>query len=158
MRRNIRQISVKIVTIVFLIAMTFVSFEKEKSDIQAGSGQVNAGYLDGVFEAEIVSNTSPEIVKHTESYQIQIIVKNCGTATWSENEKIRLCIWQDDFDYGFRVHIPDGVEVLSGEQWTFELNDFVLPEASQTRLEFQMVKEEVAYFGEREAVIITAVD
>ena len=58
-------------------------------------------------------------VKLSEKYTIKITVKNCGSETWSHDDKIRLCIWQDDFDYGFRVDIPEDVEIATGEQWTF---------------------------------------
>lgn len=158
MRKNVKQLFKTILIISFLVIMTMISFEKEKKSIQASSGQVNKEYADEELNAEIVSNTSPETVTHTGTYQIQITVENCGSAIWSNSENIRLCIWQDDVDWGFRINIPDGVEIHNGEQWTFELNDFVLRDAAQTKLEFQMVKEGIAYFGEREAVVITAVN
>lgn len=133
-----------------------VSFGKEKGSNAAP--EINREYSDERLNADIVSNTAPETVNHTDQYKIEITVKNDGTATWSNSENIRLCIWQDEFDYGFRANIPDGVEIHSGEYWTFELEGFGLPEASSTKLEFQMVEEGITYFGEREAVIITAID
>lgn len=158
MHKNKKQVLTKVLTIIFLIALITVSFEKEKHNIQAKQQELDLEYSDEELNAEIIFNNAPEWVKHTESYRILITVKNCGSAIWSNEEDIRLCIWQDDMDYGFRVNIPKGIEVHQGDEWTFELDGFMLPEASQTKLEFQMVKENVVYFGEREAAIIMAVD
>lgn len=156
MHNNIKQLLKTIIIISFIVVLTIISFEKERRSKAAS--EINKEYSDERLNAEIVSNTAPETVNHTELYKIEITVRNGGTATWTNSGNIRLCIWQDEFDYGFRVNIPDGIEVHSGEQWTFELDGFGLPEASQTKLEFQMVEEGVTYFGEREAVVITAAD
>lgn len=110
------------------------------------------------LDAEIVSNTAPATVNHYDSYTIKITVRNIGEETWKREDNIRLCIWQDNVDWGFRVDLPQGIEVKSGEEYTFELQDFVLPEAEKTILEFQMLKEGITYFGEREPVNIVAIE
>lgn len=46
------------------------------------------------------------------------------------------------------------MQVESGEEYTFLLEGFSLSEKNSTKLEFQMIKEGVTYFGEREAVEI----
>ena len=134
-----------------------IIFEKEKTNLQPENTQILTEYSDERLGAKIVSNTAPEMVKLSEKYTIKITVKNCGSETWSHDDKIRLCIWQDDFDYGFRVDIPEDVEIATGEQWTFELNDFIMENTTQTKLDFQMVEEGITYFGEREAVVIRAI-
>lgn len=156
MHRDLKKLFKTILITAFLGVLTFVSFEKEK--LLQEDVETNMNYSDAELNAEIVSNTAPETVKHTDTNQIRITVKNCGTVTWSKSEDIRLCIWQDEYDWGYRVNLPDDVEVQKGEQYTFIVENFVLPEASRTKLEFQMVKEGITYFGEREAVEITAVE
>lgn len=111
-----------------------------------------------VNDAEIVSNTAPATVNHTDSYSIDIMVRNTGTTTWDRDANYRLCIWQDGQDWGYRLILPDGVSVNPGEEYTFTLEGFVLPEATQTTLEFQMLIEGVCYFGEREPAVITSSD
>ena len=108
------------------------------------------------YHAEIMSLTAPETVNHTDSYTIQITMKNTGSKAWSENEQIRLCIWQDGVDWGYRIGLPDGASIAPGEEHTFVHEEFVLPEAPSTVLEYQMVQEGVMYFGEKRAVTITA--
>lgn len=119
---------------------------------------VKAGETAEEFNAEIVSNNAPATVNHNDSYTIDITVKNTGTASWSESEQIRLCIWQDGGDYGYRLMLPEDQTVSPGDEYTFTLTGFVLPEADSTTLEFQMVKESVMYFGEKEPVYISSVN
>lgn len=158
MLKYMKQAKVKILIVSFLLIMIVISFEKEKINVQIGNIQTIKEYSDERLCAEVVSNTAPEKVKLSKKYTINITVKNCGSATWTNDKNIRLCIWQDDYDYGFRVNIPDGVEIASGEQWTFELNDFMLENTFQTKLDFQMVEEGITYFGEREEVLIKALN
>ena len=146
------------------------TFTFKKSDLPTGNLQVQmlhegvcyfgeqrdvTGAMNG-WDAKVVSNTVPSFVTHEDSYTFDITVKNTGSTSWSESQQIRLCIWQDGVDYGYRQSIPDGVTVEPGEEYTFT-SGFVLPEADSTYLEFQMVQEGVRYFGEKERVDITAV-
>lgn len=112
----------------------------------------------GELEAEIVSHNAPVTVNHSDSYDIDITVKNTGTASWSESDLIRLCIWQDGVDYGYRITLAENETVEPGSERTFTLIGFVLPEAEATTLEFQMVKEGIMYFGEKEPAVISAVE
>lgn len=68
---------------------------------------------------------------------------------------VRLCIYQDGKDWGYRVTLPDGVEVKPGEQYTFTLQDFQAPSNDSTYLEYQMVQETFQYFGQKQRVDIT---
>lgn len=101
------------------------------------------------LDAAIISHTAPTVVNHRDKYTFNITVANTGTNVWSEEEQIKLCIWQDSIDWGYRLTLPENVTVDPGEQFTFTLEGFVLPEADQTFLEFQMLQEGVTYFGER---------
>lgn len=98
MHNKIKEISKTILIISLLVVLTMVSFEKE-------SHSRAAEYSDERLNAEIVSHTAPVTVNHTDSYKIEITVKNDGAATWTNSGNIRLCIWQDELDYGFRVDI-----------------------------------------------------
>lgn len=109
------------------------------------------------LDAVIVSYNAPETVNHEDSYQITVTVQNTGSEVWSEACKTRLCIWQDGTDWGYRVYLPQKVTVMPGEVYTFTLEGFVLPEAEETLLEFQMLCEGIVYFGERVPVSIKAV-
>ena len=108
------------------------------------------------LDAAIISHTAPITVNHEDSYSFDITVQNTGTKTWSENAKNRLCIWQDGADWGYRLYLPDGVTVKPGEEYTFTLQGFVLPEAESTYLEFQMLQEGICYFGEKQRADIRA--
>ena len=130
--------------------------EKKRVDIQAEGGTAQDTDPNPAQNAEIVSENAPEVVDHTSSYNIDITVKNTGTEAWTEQDQYRLCIWQDGMDWGFRVTLPEDVTVEPGEEYTFTLSDFVLPEQDSTYLEFQMVQEGVCYFGEKKRADIRA--
>ena len=91
--------------IMFLILLTWISFEKEwKSTWE---------YTDEELNACIVAHTAPKVVNHSDEYTINIVVENTGAGVWSNEEDIKLCIWQDEFDWGYRIDLPDNVEVKS---------------------------------------------
>ncbi|WP_277668747.1 alginate O-acetyltransferase AlgX-related protein [Caproiciproducens galactitolivorans] len=106
-------------------------------------------------QAQIVSTTTPTQIERGKMYDIDITVKNIGTESWSEKQMIRLCIFQDGKDWGYRVKLPDGVEVKPGEQYTFTLHDFRDPPNNTTYLEYQMAQEGIQYFGQKQRVDIT---
>lgn len=111
------------------------------------------------YDAEIVAHDSPGKVTPGDSYVISITAKNTGAAPWSEAGQIRLCVWQDGADWGYRLMLPEGVEVEPGEEYTFRLEGFgVAPGVESTYLEYQMVQEGVQYFGEKERADIAVVD
>lgn len=100
-------------------------------------------------DADIISTTTPLVVKRGESYEIQIKVRNTGNKTWNAKEQIRLCIFQDGVDYGYRIDLPDGTEVQPGQEYIFIQKNFQAPTNSHTFLEYQMVQEGISYFGEK---------
>jgi alginate O-acetyltransferase complex protein AlgJ len=105
--------------------------------------------------AEIISQTTPTQIVRNQKYDINITVKNTGEESWSEDRAVRLCIFQDGHDYGYRVFLPDGVIINPGEEYTFTLKDFQAPPNNSTYLEYQMVEEGVEYFGQKVRVDIT---
>jgi hypothetical protein len=107
--------------------------------------------------AEILSHNAPTTINRTDSHTINITVKNTSNDSWSEEKQVRLCIWQDGKDYGYRLKLPEGVEIAPGEEYTFQLNGFVAPPGESTYIEFQMLQEGITYFGEKERVDIKVI-
>jgi hypothetical protein len=105
--------------------------------------------------AEIISQTTPIQIVRNRKYDINITVKNTGEESWSEDRAVRLCIFQDGQDYGYRVLLPDGVIINPGEEYTFTLKDFQAPTNNSTYLEYQMVEEGIEYFGQKVRVDIS---
>lgn len=106
------------------------------------------------FQAEIISHDAPTTIDRTSEYSINIAVKNTSSDSWSEDKQVRLCIWQDGKDHGYRQYLPEGVVIAPGEQYTFRLDGFVAPPGESTYIEFQMCQEGITYFGEKERVDI----
>ena len=106
------------------------------------------------LSAEIVSHNTPTMINRGESYDVNILVKNTGDQAWSEENQIRLCIFQDGKDYGYRVNLPEGVTIAPGQEYTFVLYNFRAPAGNATYLEYQMLQEGIQYFGEKERVDI----
>ena len=121
-------------------------------------GSYSPWYLQPPLEnpqAKIVKVFVPIEVHSGGKYNIDIVVKNTGTESWSEELGIRLCIYQDGGgDVGHRVKLPDGVVVNPGEMYVFTLKNFIAPFAARTILEFQMAEEGFTYFGEIKRVEI----
>ena len=106
-------------------------------------------------QAQVISTTTPTQVERGKMYNINITVKNTGTENWSEKQQIRLCIFQDGKDCGYRIKLPDGVEVKSGQTYTFILQNFHAPSGNSTYLEYQMAEEGVNDFGQKKRVDLT---
>ena len=107
------------------------------------------------MDAEILSTTTPTTIERGKKYDVHITVKNTGTQSWSEKQMIRLCIFQDGKDWGYREKLPDGAEVKPGGEYTFTLHDFRAPPSNSTYLEYQMAEEGVQYFGQKQRVDVT---
>lgn len=106
------------------------------------------------FSVEIVFHDTPAWVERGESYNINIVVKNTGDHAWSEDDQIRLCIFQDGKDYGYRINLPASVSVEPGQEYTFMLYNFRVNDGDSTYLEYQILQEGSQYFGEKERVDI----
>ena len=104
--------------------------------------------------ADIVSDTTPTEIEHNKKYDVNITVKNTSGEMWNKDRNIRLCIFQDGQDFGYRIDIPDNVEIKPNEEYTFILRNFQAPSNSKTYLEYQMVEEGIQYFGEKKKIDI----
>jgi len=94
------------------------------------------------------------MIERGESYNVNIVVRNSGDQAWSEDDQIRLCIFQDGKDFGYRINLPSGVKVDPDQEYTFVLYNFRVNDGDSTYLEYQMVKEGYHFFGEKERVDI----
>ncbi|MPL95148.1 hypothetical protein SDC9_41314 [bioreactor metagenome] len=114
----------------------------------------NADFVNNLYnpQAEIITHNTPVVINRDKKYDVNITVKNISEESWSEGKLVRLCIWQDGIDYGYRIQIPLGIEIMPGEEYTFTLSEFQAPESDSTYLEYQMVQEGRTYFGEKERV------
>lgn len=133
-----------------------------KPDIVIGAGLDNtmlglAEYYPSLINptAEIISEDTPKEVKRGEKYNINITVKNTTNEVWSNKRNIRLCIWQDGVDFGYRLNFPSDFELKPNEEYTFTLNNFQAPPNNTTYVEYQMVEEGITYFGEKKRVDIS---
>lgn len=104
--------------------------------------------------AEIISNDCPTPIELEKSYTIRIVVKNSGKQSWSEDDQVRLGVFPEGKDSGYRVFLPGDVTVEPGQEYTFIIQNFQAPVQGSTFLEFQMLQEGHQYFGEKERVDI----
>ncbi len=137
-------------------------YSEVKPDIIIGAGLDNtvlglADYQPPLINptSEIISDNTPTEIKRGEKYNVDITVKNTSNEIWKKEKNVKLCIFQNGVDYGYRLEIPDGKEIRPGEEYTFVLRDFQAPSnAESTYLEYQMVQEGVTYFGDKRRVDI----
>ena len=105
-------------------------------------------------KATIVSENTPNEIERGKKYTANITVKNTTNEVWNSKRNIKLCIWQDGIDFGYRLNIPDNFEIKPNEEYTFTLNNFEAPPNNTTYLEYQMVEEGITYFGDKKRVDI----
>lgn len=106
--------------------------------------------------SEIESENTPKSVKINRKYRININVKNTGSEIWNEDKKIRLCIWKNGIDYGYRINIPPNKNILPGETYSFILENYEEGNVDYDKMviEYQMLQEGVKYFGEKKKVTV----
>lgn len=105
--------------------------------------------------AEIINTTTLTEVEKDKTYSFEITVKNTGDEAWSEERMVRLAIFPDGQDHGYRIAIPKRLEVKPNEEYTFVLNGFQPPPSESIYLEYQMVEEGITWFGDKKRVDIS---
>ncbi|MFW2489238.1 alginate O-acetyltransferase AlgX-related protein [Clostridium chromiireducens] len=148
-------------SIVDKIKPNVVIFERTERYITTLAKQADPVLLYGKLDnpsAKIISHNTPNEIKRGEKYDINVTVKNTTNEAWSSKRNIKLCIWQDGQDYGFRVNLPENFELKPNEEYTFTLKDFQASPNNSTYLEYQMVEEGIAYFGEKKRTDIIVKD
>ncbi|MBO5069980.1 MAG: hypothetical protein J6C37_06415, partial [Roseburia sp.] len=111
-------------------------------------------------DAEFVSIKIPKMMKAGSTVEVEVVVKNVGTETWSEDGMIRLGSLADasssfywtntvgDVDVHDRMFIAKGDTVAPGETYTFRVNITAPAAAGNYPFEIKMVKDGVAWFGD----------
>lgn len=110
------------------------------------------------FIAEPCENLQYEFVsvdvKNSEnnggSFDISVTVKNIGDDSWSEINRIRMCIWKDNQDSAIRAYIEGTEDIKKGQECTFVFKDVELNKYSDYKV--QMLQEGIRYFGEKYTV------
>jgi hypothetical protein len=106
--------------------------------------------------ASVSSKDMPELIEPDIPYCFSITVENRGAQAWTESgRKVRLGYLETDgTDRGFRCTLPDQVEILPGESYTFEIEDFVY-NGSDNLISFQMLEEGITWFGDKLDVAVS---
>jgi hypothetical protein len=103
-------------------------------------------------DATIVAVDMPSAMACGEAVAVSVEVLNEGTATWTRTGGYKLGIVNDSdpfYTHDTRVALPDEVAVEPGDSWTYEF-ELSAPEVSGSYLtDWQMVHEEVQWFGAR---------
>lgn len=104
------------------------------------------------LNAMIISENTPKEISLSDSSDIDIIIKNTGQSIWNEENGIRLGIWKDGIDYGYRIYIQGNV--YPGDEYTFTLENIADIISNDSLLEYQMLSEGVTWFGEKSRIEI----
>jgi hypothetical protein len=124
----------------------------------SGAGaQPDSGVAPGEDDAAIVSFQFPQLVACKAAAAAQVVVKNVGTSTWTPagGYKLGAVGDSDPLSQLTRATLPDGTAVAPGETWQFELA-LVAPEQEGSYLsDWQMVRENVAWFGQSVAPTVS---
>jgi len=113
----------------------------------------DTGGSDTVLEddAQIATSHLPTDMACGEVTQVAIAVRNTGSAIWTRDAGYKLGTVDDDdpfYNRDTRVWLPDGDVVASGEVWTFEFELQAPATAGLYTTDWQMVHENVRWFGE----------
>ncbi|MBP5737898.1 MAG: hypothetical protein J6X38_02280, partial [Abditibacteriota bacterium] len=100
------------------------------------------------LDAQIVSNTIPDVVNVGESRTVNVVVKNTGTLTWTPGGANYFALAAGDDNDPFAVSIRCGVEsnVAPGGTYTFSFT-MNFPTAGTFNTDWQMGQEGVGRFG-----------
>ncbi|MFU0831515.1 MAG: ALGX domain-containing protein [Oscillospiraceae bacterium] len=88
-------------------------------------------------------------IHKNQNTSIKITMKNLSNSSMSEDGWVRLCIFPDGKEAGYRVNIPDNLEIKPSETYTFTIDNIDQYVGDNNYLEFQMVEEGITYFGQR---------
>lgn len=128
-----------------------------QSTIQVAVAQEPAS-LDATF----VSQQVPAKMAQDETYRVSVTMRNTGSAVWTEESEIKLGS-QNPQDNGIwnigRVHLADDARVEPEETTTFVFAVKAPAETGTYNFQWQMLRENVRWFGERSSnVSIEVVD
>ena len=102
-------------------------------------------------DSKITKIEMPTSLLRAQDFQAKVTVKNTGFATWSESTQFRLGIVSNLQSIN-RVHLPKGMIVEPGKEYTFLVPLKASSTLSGETLSFRMVQEMICWFGEKKEV------
>ena len=116
----------------------------EETDIVTGEGN----------DSEILEHAFPESLVVGETSTAFVTVLNKGEHVWTAEDGYRLGAMggEDPFAESVRMYLPDDVEVLPGDSWTFEILLTAPDVSGKYQTGWRMVQEHVEWFGHQVVV------
>lgn len=114
--------------------------------------QVAAAQEPAPLDAAFVSQQVPAKMAKGETYRVSIVMRNNGTAVWTDESRIKLGSQnpQDNSIWNIgRVHLADGARVEPEGTATFVFAVKAPAETGTYNFQWQMLREGVRWFGER---------
>jgi|GEM_PF-2027366 len=128
------------------------------------SGQTCQG---GTCAAQLVNNAAfvsqpaiPSTMTAGQTYSVSVTMKNTGTSIWTAADKYRLGSQnpQDNSTWGLsRVNLDPGESIAPGQQKTFTFSIKAPATNGTYNFQWQMLKENVEWFGDKTANVAVAV-
>jgi hypothetical protein len=114
------------------------------------NGGAHSGGVPGVDDAEIASIEFPSAIACQKSAAAKITVKNAGSSTWTPDAGYALGAVgdSDPLSPSTRIALPAGTAVAPGQSWEFALTLNAPDQAGSYLSDWQMVREQVAWFGQ----------
>ena len=121
---------------------------------------VNIEVKNVLNNARFVSQTVPATMEAGKTYPISVVMKNIGTTDWVQDSANPYRLGDDSWTWGLgRVELASGETISPNESKTFTFNITAPAQAGQYDMQWQMVQENVEWFGDQtEKVNITVVD
>jgi hypothetical protein len=116
----------------------------------AGAGHTDTADWQG-DDAEVLLFSPPSDIPCGEKSKAELVMQNSGTTTWTHMTGYKLCAVADDdsfFGPETQVWFPEGAEVPPGSNWTFEIHLVAPGLAGTYTTEWQMIHEDVEWFGD----------
>ena len=109
------------------------------------------GTVSAANNATVVSDTIPPTMNASQSYPINITMKNDGTTIWNATYLYRLGNWNIDaweFNMTGRIYMDPSVSVSPGSNYIFNFTMTAPPVNGTYTPQFRMLRESVEWFGE----------
>ena len=125
------------------------------------NGPTNPGKADDVYDAALLFTETPipPTMMCGQTLTVNMRALNMGDSTWTQEDGFGFGSWGNTNFVGkdLRVNVPEGEEILPGENWTFSI-EVVAPPASFInsfdsfnlplfKLEWSMIQEDVNWFS-----------
>lgn len=107
------------------------------------------------LEAAIRVINFQEVILRPNVQDLDIVVKNTGLSSWSEDQMVRLCIFQNFKDVGLRIRLPADTTVSPGEKVSFVIPALFFMQNAPSKITIKMVQEGYKYFGNEVEITIS---